>query len=88
MKAKLDAPLEEIWAIRRKIAKKFGFDPKKQVAYYQHKQKELGAKIYQPEVLTGADVLHDRVHAEIAAGEFTTPSSYRAAGKRKAKRGK
>ena len=34
MKTKLDEPLEEIWAIRRQIAKKFDFDPKKQVAHY------------------------------------------------------
>ena len=46
MKPKLDEPLEEIWAIRRQIATKFGFDPKKQVGHYQRKQKKLGAKIY------------------------------------------
>lgn len=46
MKTKLDEPLEEIWAIRRQIARKFAFDPKKQVAHYQRKQKQLGAKIY------------------------------------------
>lgn len=46
MKTKRDESLEEIWAIRRKIAKKFNYDPKKQVAYYQKKQKQLGAKIY------------------------------------------
>ncbi len=49
MKSKRDEPLEEIWAIRRKIARKFGYDPKKQVAHYQRKQKQLGAKLYRRE---------------------------------------
>ena len=55
MKAKRDETLEEIWAIRRQIAKQFGDDPRKRVAYYQRKQKELGVKIYRPDVLAGAD---------------------------------
>jgi len=46
MKTKLDESLEEIWAIRRQIARKFDFDPKKQVSHYQRKQKKIGAKIY------------------------------------------
>jgi hypothetical protein len=29
MKTQRDETLQEIWAIRRRIAKKFGFDPKK-----------------------------------------------------------
>ncbi len=49
MKTKRDEPLEEIWEIRRQIAKRFDYDPKKQVAYYQRKQKQLGAKIYKRE---------------------------------------
>jgi len=65
MKTNRDETLEEIWAIRRQIAKQFGFDPQKQVAYYQRKQKKLGAKIYRPEVqaragLQAVDALHDR----------------------------
>lgn len=31
------------------------------------------------------DALHDRAHSEIAAGQFTTLTSYRAGRKRKAK---
>ena len=46
MKTKRDESLEEIWEIRRQIAKQFGYDPKKQVAHYRRKQKQLGAKIY------------------------------------------
>jgi hypothetical protein len=46
MKTKPDQPLEEIWAIRRQIAKEFGCDPRKQAAHYQRKQRQLGARIY------------------------------------------
>jgi hypothetical protein len=46
MKRKPDETLEEIWAVRRQIAKQFGYDPKKQVAHYQQKQKQPGIKIY------------------------------------------
>lgn len=49
MKTNRDEPLEEIWEIRRRIAKRADFDPKKQVAHYQQKQKQLGAKIYRRE---------------------------------------
>ncbi len=49
MKTKRDESLEEIWEIRRQIAKEFASDPKKRVAFYQQKQKQLGAKIYRPE---------------------------------------
>ena len=91
MKAKRDEALEEIWEIRRQIAKQFDHDPRKQVAYYQRKQKESGAKIYRPEVpaettLHALDILQDRAHAEIAASKSTTLNSYRATSrKRKAK---
>jgi hypothetical protein len=90
MKAKRDEPLEEIWAIRRQIAKQFAGDPPKRVAYYQRKQKEGGAKIYRPDELVGADVqaydaLRESAHAQIAAGQFTTLTSYRAARKGKGK---
>ena len=54
MKAKRDETLEEIWAIRRRIAKKFGGDPQKRVAYYQRRQMELGGQLYRPEELVGA----------------------------------
>ncbi len=46
MKTKPDRPLEEIWAIRRQIAKEFGCDPRKQAAHYQQKQRQSGARIY------------------------------------------
>ena len=43
---KHDEPLEEIWEIRRKLAKQFDFDPKKAASYYREKQRKLGAKLY------------------------------------------
>ncbi len=49
MKAKRDETLEEIWAIRRELAKKFDYDPRKAGEYYRRKQKQSGAKIYRPE---------------------------------------
>ena len=90
MKAKRDETLEEIWAIRRQIAKKFAGDPQKRVAYYQRKQKESGAKIYRPEALAGADVqaydaLRESAHTKIAAGRCETLKSYRAGRKLKTK---
>jgi hypothetical protein len=93
MNTKPDETLEEIWAIRRQIAKQFGGDPQKRVAYYQRKQRESGAKIYRPEVTAAADLhthdaLHDRALAEIAAGQSATLTAYRATRKRKTKRAK
>lgn len=90
---KPDETLEEIWAIRRELAKRFNFDPKKAAACYRRKQKQRGAKIYQPEVPAGADVhayvvLRDRSNAGIAAGGSAILTSYLATRKRKAKRGK
>ena len=46
---KRDEALEEIWEIRRQIANELGDDPKKWVAHYQRKQKEIGGKIYRRE---------------------------------------
>ena len=93
MKTKRDETLEEIWAIRRKLAKQFNYDPKIAAAYYQRKQKESGARIYRPEVPAGSDVHahaapHDHAHAEAAAGQCATLTSYRADRKRKAKQTK
>ena len=93
MKANRDEPLEEIWAIRRRIAKKFNYDPRLQAAHYQRKQEQLGAKIYRPEVPSSSDVaaydvLRDQVRAEAAAGQTATVTSYLAARKRRTKRTK
>ena len=93
MKPKHDDTLEEIWAIRRQIAQEFGFDPRKQVAHYRRKQKQLDAKIYRPEVLAGVGAqidaaLHDGGPGKIAAGHYAAPTSYCADRKPKAKRAK
>jgi len=47
MKTNRDETLEEICGIRRQIAEKLGHDSKRLAAYYQRKQKQLGAKHYQ-----------------------------------------
>ncbi|HTA31005.1 MAG TPA: hypothetical protein VK731_11000 [Candidatus Cybelea sp.] len=47
MKTNRDETLEEIWGIRRQIAEKLGPDPKRRAAYYQRKQRQVGAKLYQ-----------------------------------------
>ncbi|MGB7746746.1 MAG: hypothetical protein WBN75_05590 [Verrucomicrobiia bacterium] len=92
MKTKDDDGLEWLREIRARLAKKFDYDPRKAGAYYRRRQAERGARIYRPEVPAGAghtvDALHDQAHAEIAAGQCATLTSYRAARKRKAKRAK
>ena len=93
MKPKCDETLEEIWAIRRLIAQEFGFDPRKQVAHYQRKQKQLGASIYRPEVLVpGGNPIHALLHddgpGEPATVQWAAPTSYSADRKPKGKRAK
>ncbi len=87
---KHDDGLEWLHDIRARLAKQFDYDPRKAAAHYRHVQKASGAQIYQHEEPVGADVraydaLRDRAHAEIAAGQFETLTSYRASRKRKAK---
>ncbi len=93
MKTKRDETLEEIWAIRRKLAKQFNYDPNRAAAYYRRKQKESGAKIYRPEVPSSSGVqasgaLHDQAHTEVATGQPATVTSYLADRKRRTKRTK
>ncbi|MBI2949294.1 MAG: hypothetical protein HYY23_16760 [Verrucomicrobia bacterium] len=49
MKAKRDETLEEIWAIRRQIAKEFDYNPRKAGEYYRRQQEKAGVKIYRRE---------------------------------------
>lgn len=49
MKAKRDETLEEIWAIRRQMAKEFNYDPKKAGEYYRRRQKQARVRIYRRE---------------------------------------
>lgn len=88
MKTKPDEALEEIWAIRRQIARKFDFDPRKQVAYYQQKQRRLGAKIYQPGASTATHILNDRADEGIDISKTASPVSYTDKRKLKTKRAK
>jgi len=48
-KMKHDDALEEIWVIRRKVAKEFDYDPQKAGEYYRRKQKAAGVRIYHRE---------------------------------------
>jgi hypothetical protein len=41
-----DATLEEIWAIRRAIAKEFDYDPQKKLAYYEERQRNSKSKFF------------------------------------------
>jgi len=52
-----DEPLEEIWEIRRKLAKQFDCDPTKAAAYYREKQKASGAKILKRKDYIASDEL-------------------------------
>ena len=46
IKTTRDQTLEEIWAIRRQIAKEFNYDPKKLGAHYRQQQKKAGVKLF------------------------------------------
>jgi len=49
MNAKRNETLEEIWAIRRNLAKEFDYDPKKAGEHYRWRQKAAGVRIYRRE---------------------------------------
>jgi hypothetical protein len=49
MNAKRDEPLEEIWAIRRRIAARFGFDPHKQAEHLRQRQALAKDRLYHRE---------------------------------------
>jgi hypothetical protein len=87
---KHDDGLEWLHDIRARLAKQFDYNPRKAAIHYRRVQKASGAKIYQREEPVGSDVqtyyaLHDSAHAQIAADQCETLTSYRAARKRKAK---
>ncbi|HEY0550249.1 MAG TPA: hypothetical protein VGF13_11665 [Verrucomicrobiae bacterium] len=46
MKAKPDEPLEDIWAARRRIAERFGFDPHKQLQQLRQRQEAAKERLY------------------------------------------
>ena len=49
MKTKRDEPLEEIWAARRRIAGRFGSDPRKQLLHLRKRQAQAKARLYRQE---------------------------------------
>ena len=49
MKTERDESLEEIWTIRRRLAKQFDYDPRKAGEYYRRRQKAAGVKVYHRE---------------------------------------
>ena len=90
---KHDDGLEWLREIRARLARKFDYDPHKAAAHYRRIQKTSGAKIYQREApattgIQAVGALHDRADATIAAGQCSTPTTYRASRKRKVKRAK
>ncbi|MBI3417354.1 MAG: hypothetical protein HY043_18840 [Verrucomicrobia bacterium] len=46
MKTKPDEPLEDIWAARRRIAERFGFDPRKQTEQLRRRQEAAKDRFY------------------------------------------
>lgn len=46
MQTKLDEPLEDLWAARRRIAERFGFDPRKQAEQLRQRQEAAKDRFY------------------------------------------
>ncbi len=88
-----DPVIDEVRSVRRKISASYGHDVSKMIADHMKQQARYADRLITPRHtqhsdIRACDALHDRAHAEIAAGQFTTLTSYRAARKRKAKRAK
>jgi hypothetical protein len=91
-----DPVIDEVRSVRRKISASYGHDVRKMITDHMKQQQRYADRLVMPgqsqsrgkSSLHAVDALHDRAHAEIAAGEFTTLTSYRAARKRKQKRAK
>jgi hypothetical protein len=49
MNTRRDEPLEEIWAARRRIAARFGFDPHKQAEHLRQRQEAAKHRLYHRE---------------------------------------
>jgi hypothetical protein len=88
-----DPVIDEVRSVRRKISASYGHDVRKMIADHMKQQARYADRLITPRHtqlsdIRACDALHDRAHAEIAAGQFTTLTSYSAARKRKAKRAK
>ena len=84
-----DPVIDEVRSVRRKISASYGHDVRKMIADHMKQQQRYADRLmtfrHKPSDVRAYDVLHDRAHAEIAAGKSTTLTTYRARRKRKAK---
>jgi len=85
-----DPVIDEVRSVRRKISAAYGHDVRKMIADHMKQQARYADRLITPRHMQLSDprtydVLHDRARAEIAAGQFTTLTSYRATRKRKGK---
>ena len=88
-----DPVIDEVRSVRRKISAAYGHDVRKMIADHMKQQARYADRLITPRHtqlcdIRACDALHDRAHAEIAAGQCVTLTSYRAARKRKTKRAK
>ena len=88
-----DPVIDEVRSVRRKISASYGHDVRKMIADHMKQQARYADRLITPRHtqlsdIRACDALHDRAHAEIAAGQCVTLTSYRAARKRKTKRAK
>jgi len=85
-----DPVIDEVRSVRRKISASYGHDVRKMIADHMKQQACYADRLITPRHtplsdIRAYDALHDRAHAEIAAGQCVTLTSYRAARKRKGK---
>jgi len=88
-----DPVVDEIRSARRKISASYGHDVRKMIGDHMKQQARYAERLITRRPTPHSDtqtydVLHDRVHAEIAASQFETLTTYRASRKSKKKRAK
>ena len=93
MKKNTDPGIDEVRAARMEISARYGHNIDRMLADHMKQQARYAARLITPRHtqlsdIRACDALHDRAHAEIAAGQCVTLTSYRAARKRKTKRAK
>ena len=93
MKKNADPGIDEVRAARMEISARYGHNIDRMLADHMKQQARYADRLITPRHtqlcdIRACDALHDRAHAEIAAGQCVTLTSYRAARKRKTKRAK
>jgi hypothetical protein len=88
-----DPVIDEVRSVRRKISAAYGHDVRKMIADHMKQQARYADRLIAPRHaplsdIRAYDALHESAHAEIAAGQCETLTSYSAARKRKTKRAK